>query len=157
MFFHLQHLYLCSLPPSILLSHHMPHHLFSGCSLLTSPLKSTMSNPSLTTFLCLKTLCNYLTLIFSNIPDTIRKITMCLKHTGMSWNRLFQCFSIQTCTEKAYFSRFQYVSALCTFPDDTWILPVHTNIFHFLCFSIYSPRSLFFFFSFLASSLAFCL
>ena len=47
----------------------------------------------------------------------IRKITMCLKYTEISWNRLFQCFSIQTCTEKAYFSRFQYILALCTFSD----------------------------------------
>ena len=43
---------------------------------------------------------------------------MCLKHTEMSWNRLFQYFSIQTCTEKAYFTRFQYVSGKCTFPDE---------------------------------------
>ena len=47
----------------------------------------------------------------------IRKITMYLKYTEIFWNRLFQCFSIQTCTEKTYFSRFQYVLALCTFSD----------------------------------------
>ena len=56
----------------------------------------------------------------------IRKITMCLKHTEMSWIRLFQCFSIQTCTEKAYFTRFQYVSEKCTFPD-VWKLDKENN------------------------------
>ena len=50
--------------------------------------------------------------------ENIRKITICLKHTEMSWNRLFQCFSIQTCTKKAYFTRFQYVSEKCTFSDE---------------------------------------
>ena len=43
---------------------------------------------------------------------------MCLKHTEMSRNRLFQCFSIQTCTEKAYFIRFQYVLGKCTFSNE---------------------------------------
>ena len=42
---------------------------------------------------------------------------MYLKYTEMFWNRLFQCFSIQKYTKKAYFSRFQYVLALCTFSD----------------------------------------
>ena len=57
----------------------------------------------------------------------IWKITMYLKHTEIFWNRLFQCFSIHTYIEKAYFSRFQYVSAQSTFSNASFRVALNSK------------------------------